>query len=198
MSTVQRHSAGDKTFQISSNINRFQQSSAQYWQALPNPKALATKREALFKLPLGVNINQSSSTFKGCSLNALWVSKIQHLDSGSSGSSGHSVLLWIVGLAAMSLRHHIHTSNKYMPAGPVNERLPSNTPNKILRAPVIDIVGLRCLYVYLFLQMQSMCYVYKKYMYSLVTSKACTGGHILGTTECNAKWGTCWALLKPE
>lgn len=140
-----------------SNINRFQQSSTQYWQALPNPKALATKREALFKLPLGVNINQSSSTFKGCSLTALWVSKIQHLDSGSSGSSGHSVLLWIVGLAAMSLRHHIHTSNKYMPAGPqwMNDFHPTHPTME--RAPVIDIVGFRCLYVYLFLQMQSMC-----------------------------------------
>lgn len=93
MSTVQRHWPqhvySTKAFswrQNISNINRFQQSSAQYWQALPNPKALATKREALFKLPFGVNINQSSSTFKGCSLTALWASKffsiwiLDHLD----------------------------------------------------------------------------------------------------------------------
>lgn len=127
---------------------------------------------------------------------------------GFQNSASGFWIIWIIGPLGIALDCR-PGSNVIAPSHPyiqqvharrptVNERLPSNTPNKILRAPVIDIVGLRCLYVYLFLQMQTMCYVYKKYMYSLVTSKACTGGHILPTTECNAKWGTCWALLKPE
>ena len=148
MSTVQRHWLqhvySTKAFswrQNISNINRFQQSPAQYWQALPNPKALATKREALFKLPLGVNINQSFLHF--------WM-QFLHYVVPSFSASGFWII-WIIGPLGIALDCR-PGSNVIAPSHPyiqqvharrptVNERLPSNTPNKILRAPIIDIIS---------------------------------------------------------
>lgn len=78
---------------------------------------------------------------------------------GFQNSASGFWIIWIIGPlgiardcrpgsihhCARSHSHHIHTSNKYMPA--YNEWTFHPTHPTMERAPVIDIVGFRCLYI---------------------------------------------------